>query len=159
MDRLDILESATLELQVAGTAGMNALTTLARGCLRRCPNCGERHITRGGWKLKERCPSCALHFEREEGYWTGAIAINTVATEVLFAAMLVVVAIWTWPHIPTFKLLAAGLLLNVSFPVLFYPIAKTIWVAIDLVLHPLEERERFEVAQLQEHRERHRIAS
>lgn len=134
---------------------MGALKVLVRGAVCRCPNCGDGHLTRGWLKLKERCPRCALHFEREEGYWTGAVAINTLATEAVFLALLVAVAVRSWPNIPLAPLLIAGLLLNTVFPVLFYPISKTIWVAVDLVLHPLEEREQREVQLLRSRRERH----
>lgn len=127
---------------------MHQIIMLLRGAQRRCPRCGERKIARHWLKLKDRCPRCALYFEREEGYWTGAIALNTLVTELLFAVLLVGVAIWTWPNIPTLKLLIAGVLLNAIVPLLFYPISKTLWIAIDLILHPLEPKEELEVSQL-----------
>ena len=98
--------------------------------------------------MSDRCPKCGLHFEREEGYWTGAVAINTVVTELVFVTMMVVVVIWTWPDIPMVPLLVAAVALNAVFPLFFYPISKTVWVAIDLSLHPLEERELHEVDSL-----------
>jgi uncharacterized protein (DUF983 family) len=138
---------------------MHQLQLLTRGMTRRCPNCGERHIFRRWLLMVERCPRCGLHFEREEGYWTGAVAINTIATEVVFVILLVAVVVRTWPDVPMVRLLVAGVLLNALFPFLFYPISKTLWVAIDLILHPLEEREQLEVASLQHIRRRnpHRV--
>ena len=35
------------------------------------------------------CPRCGLHFEREPGYWTGAVAINTILVGGLFAIVFV----------------------------------------------------------------------
>jgi hypothetical protein len=104
--------------------------------------------------MVDRCPRCGLFFEREEGYWTGAVAINTIITELIFAIVLVVVIVWTWPDIPTKPLLIVALLLNGIFPLFFYPFSKTIWVAIDLILHPLEENELHEVTSLRQVRNR-----
>lgn len=102
----------------------------------------------------DRCPQCGLHFEREEGYWTGAVAINTVVTELVFIAFLVAAVVWTWPDIPLAPVLAGALALNGLFPLFFYPVSKTLWVAIDLTLHPLEEREEHEVLSLRETKQR-----
>lgn len=132
---------------------MGAGTKLLRGVLRHCPNCGERRITTNWWTLRDRCPRCGLFFEREEGYWTGAIALNTIITEVFFVLLLVAVIAVTWPNIPMFKLLAAAVVVNAIIPLVFYPIAKTLWIAIDLSLHPLEPREAEEVERLQAERE------
>ncbi len=32
--------------------------------------------------------------------------------------------------------------MNVVFPIFFYPLSKTVWMAIDLYFHPLEAAER-----------------
>ncbi len=124
------------------------LTMLGRGLVRRCPNCGQGHLFRQWLKMNDRCPQCGLYFEREEGYWTGAVAINTVFTELVFIAVTATFVIWTWPDVPMVPILAGAIALNIVFPLFFYPISKTLWVAIDLMLHPLEEREQFEVSSL-----------
>jgi hypothetical protein len=86
--------------------------------------------------MEARCPRCGLRFEREEGYWTGAMAIDLIVTELLFGAALLVVLIFTWPDIPMVPLLIAALVLNGLFPVIFYPLAKTLWIAFDLSVRP-----------------------
>lgn len=132
----------------------DSLKILLRGCLRRCPGCGDRRIFRRWWIMSGRCPSCGLYFEREEGYWTGAMAINLLFTEFVFAAVLVGVSIATWPNIPMLPLMGLGLVTNAIVSIGFYPIAKTIWVAIDLVFHPLEENELLETEYLRYVRDR-----
>ena len=116
----------------------SALTMLFRGLTRRCPRCGEWHIFRYWVTMVERCPRCGLLFEREEGHWTGAMGINIGVTELVFLVVLATVVIWTWPDIPTVKLLVAGLALNGLVPIFFYPISKTLWVAIDLIIRPTD---------------------
>ena len=49
--------------------------------------------------IVERCPRCGLRFEREEGYWTGALAINIGETGA-FAIVFVVAIALTAPDIP-----------------------------------------------------------
>ena len=49
---------------------------LARGIARRCPRCGSGHLFRRYFTIVSDCARCRLHFEREPGYWTGALAIN-----------------------------------------------------------------------------------
>jgi uncharacterized protein (DUF983 family) len=127
---------------------MNGLKTFGRGILGRCPNCGQRHIFRRWLHMVDRCPNCGIFFEREEGYWTGAVAVNTIVTEFVFAIVLIIGVIWTWPDIPIKPMLIIALLLNGTFPIIFYPYSKTIWMALDLILHPLEEREEHEVITL-----------
>ena len=127
---------------------------LLRGCLRRCPRCGDARIYRHWWVMAGRCPSCGLHFEREEGYWTGAMAINLIVTELVFAVALVSISVATWPNIPVVPLLVVGILINAVVSIVFYPIAKTIWVAIDLIFHPLEDDELRETEHLRTVRER-----
>jgi hypothetical protein len=73
-------------------------------------------------------------FEREEGYWLGAIAVNTGATIAAFALVLVGTIVATWPTPPWGLVSAATIATSAITPVLFYPLAKTVWIAIDLTM-------------------------
>lgn len=79
------------------------------------------------------CPRCGLRFEREEGYWTGALAMNFVLTGSVFAVVFVALVAATAPNIPVAPLLAVLVPVTVLGPLLGYPISKTLWVAIDRV--------------------------
>ena len=85
-----------------------------------------------------------MTFERGEGDWTGAVAVNLVVTEVLFGLVAMGGAVLTWPDVPWTALMILAVALNVVFPIAFYPLSKTIWVAIDLTFHPLETMEEME---------------
>jgi hypothetical protein len=78
------------------------------------------------------CPRCGLHFEREQGYWAGALAINIILVGGLFVLAFVVALILTAPDIPVGPLLAVLVPLMIIGPIVAYPISKTLWVAIDL---------------------------
>lgn len=105
---------------------------LIRGLTRRCPRCGEWRIFDGYFALKDACPRCGLDLVREEGYYVGAMTVNIVTAELLTILIIAIVTIWTWPDLPVNTLIIAGIGVNILFPVLFYPLTKTLWLAIDL---------------------------
>jgi hypothetical protein len=80
------------------------------------------------------CPRCGLRFEREEGYWSGAMAMNFVLTGTVFAVVFVTLVAVTVPNVPVGPLLAVLVPITVLGPVVGYPISKTLWVAIDRVV-------------------------
>jgi uncharacterized protein (DUF983 family) len=77
------------------------------------------------------CPRCGLHFEREQGYWAGALAINIILVGGLFAIIFAIAIILTAPDIPVVPLLAVLVPVMVIAPMVAYPFSKTLWVAID----------------------------
>ena len=78
--------------------------------LRRCPNCGSPGIFSGYTTLKERCPQCGLRLHRgENDYFIGAYLLNLVAVELLFALVLGVIFVTTYPNTPWALLQWGGL--------------------------------------------------
>jgi hypothetical protein len=91
--------------------------------------------------MNENCERCGLHFEREPGYWVGAMIINTT---VIFATFLVTfggLVLATWPDVPWTTVLVITLAVNLIVPTVFYPLSKTIWLALEMSWHPLEPEE------------------
>ncbi len=76
------------------------LLLLSRGLLTRCARCGAGGLFRRWTTMVDHCPRCGLRFEHEEGYWVGAMTLNILVTEFLFAILLVIAVIVTWPDIP-----------------------------------------------------------
>jgi uncharacterized protein (DUF983 family) len=109
---------------------------LARALLRRCLRCGSGGIFCRWVELVDACPGCGAPFAREEGYWIGALIVNTGATQLLFFAVFLGGMWATWPDVPWNWLLAASLVTILVFPIVFYPWAKTLWLWLDHVLHP-----------------------
>ena len=121
------------------------MTILIRGLLLRCPYCGKGKLFRRGFKMYERCPVCGWRYEREEGYWTGAIALNLVVTEQLIALVVVPLAVWlALNHQPITLLVAIGLPMPFILPFLFFRHAKSLWVSIDFMVHPVDPEERMD---------------
>jgi hypothetical protein len=77
------------------------------------------------------CPRCGLHFEREQGYWAGALAINIILVGGLFVVVFVVALALTLPDVPVALLLAIVVPVMIIGPIVFYPFSKTLWVAVD----------------------------
>lgn len=104
---------------------------VARGLMRRCARCGEGDQFSRWFIMRAECRRCGLVFEREDGYWLGAMTLNFAITEALFLVVLVGTMVATWPDVPWGKLLAAVLASNLVVPLLFYPISKTLWVGLE----------------------------
>src|SRR5215472_7500570 len=105
--------------QINEEQSMSISTSLIRGLLLRCPNCGRGKLFRKGFTMYEKCPVCGWRFEREEGYWTGAIAINLVVTELLIALVIVPLAVALAAAHQPLTLLLLGLPLPILLPFLF----------------------------------------
>jgi uncharacterized protein (DUF983 family) len=114
---------------------------LWRGVTKRCPVCAERHLFRRWFSMVDTCPRCGLRFEREQGGFIGAIGMNTIVS---FFAMLVVLVtsfVATYPDPPVTPILIAVVSVAVIMPLAFFPVSKTLWVAVDLAMRPLEPGE------------------
>ena len=55
---------------------------ITRGLAHRCPNCGGRTLFKAGtlFELDAACSTCGLKFEKDEGFFLGAMALNYGAT-------------------------------------------------------------------------------
>ena len=117
---------------------ISSLGLLSRGLRQRCPVCGKGKIFRGWIKTYESCPVCGFVYEREPGYYTGAIAVNLVVTELIIVAIAVPMAASQAVSIPVMVLL--GITLPILFPLLCYRPTKSIWMSFDHIVHPVEDR-------------------
>ena len=109
---------------------------LARALRRRCPRCGQGGIFGGYYRLLDRCPRCRHLYAREPGYWVGAVIVNMAVTEILFGILLVGGIFAMAPEVRWLPLLVIAGATNLLVPVLFFPLSKTVWVAIDLYFNP-----------------------
>ncbi len=116
---------------------MRLLRLLGRALTRRCPSCGGRGVFDSYFRLREHCPVCGLHLSRHEhGYQVGAYMLNIAVSELIGVTLLLSVAVWKWPNPPWDMLLYGGVLVMIAAPILFYPFAKTLFLALDLAFRP-----------------------
>ena len=107
---------------------------LARGVTRRCPRCGGGRLFRSWINMTPDCPTCAYHFEREEGFFLGAMVVNIVVVEAAIIAVIVIGFTTTLPNPPLVLLAVVGSALAAVVPFLAYPFTKTTWTAIDMIM-------------------------
>jgi uncharacterized protein (DUF983 family) len=102
---------------------------LARSLRLRCPRCGKGPFLEHGFTTAQGCTNCGMRFQKEDGYWTGAIYVNLISTQFiivggLFALMFLTdFSLWT-----QIGILAA---IAIIYPTLFYPVSKSIWLGMD----------------------------
>ena len=102
----------------------------------RCPNCGRGRLLASWFRLRETCPSCGVWLEREEGYFLGAMALNLVVSELVPTLVCVALLVVTWPNPPWSFLQVAAPLAMGLMPVLFFPFARMLWLALDWTFRP-----------------------
>jgi uncharacterized protein (DUF983 family) len=121
-------------ISLPDSGGRRLLVAIGRALRRHCPYCGVGSIFSGWFTLKDRCPACNTLFAYEDGYFLGAYVINLVFTELLTVAIVIWMIAGTDMSVLWMQLI--GISLAVLLPLLFYPIAALLWVALDLGVHP-----------------------
>lgn len=104
-------------------------------CLRlRCPVCGDSLIIRSPFKIRHHCPKCSALYQREDGFFVGALTINVITTEliilVLYFASILLVSNY---QLMLVMLFVVGLL----FPLGFYHHSWSIWLSLDHLVERL----------------------
>lgn len=103
----------------------------------RCPQClkGRLFTTRFGFTLHERCPVCGLKYDRGNGYFTGAWAINILLAETL------AIAIWLPlvlnPAWPVDVVTTIAIVVSIGLPIVGFRPSRAVWLAIDRLLNPV----------------------
>ena len=98
----------------------------------KCPQCSKGALFQTYFKMFTHCPQCNLKFERESGYFIGAMYLNYGATVLI--AFPSYFLIETFTPIPFFFNLSIWGLFSAIFPVLFYRYSKSIWLNFDYTL-------------------------
>src|SRR5262245_13216614 len=102
---------------------------LRRAVTLRCPRCGTGAIFSGWFAMHETCPQCGLRFEREPGYFVGAIYVNYAVTAV--ASLGVPILLDVLFGVGTWTQIAIGGVLAVAVPIVFFRHARSLWLGID----------------------------
>ena len=88
--------------------------------------------------MESTCSGCHLILDRgEHDYFLGGYTINFIAAEFLIILGAAGSIILTWPDVPWSLITWSLILLMFLAPVFVYPFAKTLWLAIDLIMRPL----------------------
>ena len=111
-----------------------AKRTLLRGFKLRCPNCGLGPLYGSPFHMHASCDYCDIIFEREQGYFIGAIYINIIATESALLLTLLIYGLITGTVDQ--RILTILFVLAVILPLIFYHHSRSLWLSIDHILNP-----------------------
>lgn len=110
--------------------------------LARCPVCGNRRIWVSFGETVAACSRCGYRYAREEGYWVGGLIVAIGIAMTLFFGITVGGILLTWPQVPWTGLLVATVAAMAIAPIALYRQSKTVWVWLDLKVHPYQGTER-----------------
>ena len=85
--------------------------------------------------MNERCPVCGLEFEREAGYWTGAmVASYALGVPVLLA---IVGALWLITRWDLVAVLVAGDVAFLAAAPFIWRYSRVVWLHFDWLVDPV----------------------
>ena len=119
-----------------------AWTMFRRAAVLQCPLCGSRRTFIRHWLGRyERCRTCGIKWNREQGFELGSIALNSLFTFLTLAVGMVVAFVSTAPDFPVRAMMIGFMAGALVLPLIFYPFTNTLWLAVDLLSHKPEEAE------------------
>lgn len=100
----------------------------------RCPVCGSGRLFRTGFRMLSRCEVCGVRFEREPGYFVGAIYVNYGLTSL--AVLGTALSLDACFGLDLSTLLPLAITGSILLPVLFFRHARSFWLALDFLCNP-----------------------
>jgi uncharacterized protein (DUF983 family) len=109
------------------------VTVFGRALMLRCPRCGARGILAGWFKLKDACPVCGLGLRRapEADEWFGGYFVNLITSELLMVFVVVAYVLASIPDVQWTNVEVLSVIMVILSPVLSYPFAKVLWIAVE----------------------------
>jgi uncharacterized protein (DUF983 family) len=108
------------------------LASLAAG---RCPRCRNGQIFRGRFAMNASCPTCGLRFEREPGYFTGAMYVSYILALPVMAVCVAVVYVIA-PQLSFWVTVAAATALFLPFVPALFRYSRIVWIHLDQTIDP-----------------------
>jgi uncharacterized protein (DUF983 family) len=98
--------------------------------LQRCPGCYEGRVFRSGLIMNPTCPRCGVRFQREAGYFLGAMYFSyPLALSVLLPLLLVVrLAVPAWTFVECVVVACFGFL---PFVPVTFRYSRVLWLHFD----------------------------
>lgn len=110
------------------------LAAVAAGC---CPRCRRGRIFAGRLAMHPTCPACGLRFEREPGYFTGAMYVSyalAVPLVTVCAALVCFVA----PQLSFDATVGTVAVLFLPFVPALFRYSRILWIHLDQTIDPSE---------------------
>lgn len=99
----------------------------------RCPRCLQGKVFVSLLRMNQCCPECGLTFEREPGYFVGAMYVSY--------SLAIVAVVPTWRVMVLMGVSDWGILLAIGFQLvlcspLLFRYSRVIWLHFDQLIHP-----------------------
>ena len=103
----------------------------------KCPVCFQGKVFRSGITMHESCPACGLIFEREQGYFVGALYVAYgLAVPILSMLTLIV---WLITHATLGRSFLIAIIFFFPISPLVFRYSRVIWMHLDQLLDPRPE--------------------
>jgi uncharacterized protein (DUF983 family) len=100
--------------------------------LQRCPVCLEGPMFSGLITMYERCPRCGHQFERETGFFQGAMYVSWVTSVGVFTALALLASALLAPHIGMLAALAVAVVVYGPAVPMLFRYSRVIWAHINI---------------------------
>ena len=122
-----------MPLSPAPPSGVTTPAAIRRGL---CPVCRAGRIFAGWWRMNERCPSCGTRFEREPGYFVGAMYISYAIAVPILAGLTAILSYGLFPDWPLGLVLVPAVLAFLPLVPLIYRYSRILWIHLDRRFDP-----------------------
>lgn len=122
-------------------------TMFRRALVLKCPLCGSRRTFIKRWVGRhERCRTCGIRWNREQGFELGSVGLNFLFTFFTLAVGMVVTFVATSPDFPVRAMTVGFMAAAIVLPLFLFPFTNTLWLAVDLLAHKPDAAELAEAA-------------
>jgi uncharacterized protein (DUF983 family) len=108
------------------------LAAMTAGC---CPRCRRGTIFAGRLAMHPTCPACGLRFEREPGYFTGAMYVSYALAVPLVAVCAVLVCLVA-PQLSFGATVGTVAVLSLPFVPALFRSSRILWIHLDQTIDP-----------------------
>lgn len=110
--------------------------------MNKCPRCGEGAILKNLFVRHQNCPHCKMDFNREDGFYSGAMAINYALVCGLYLFPLLI--IWWLGGLSGLTTIVLCFLGTAAMTILGYRYSQCLWLGLYyfLVAEDIDHSER-----------------
>ena len=101
-----------------------------------CPRCRAGKIFISVFKMNNNCPACRLKFEREQGYFLGAMSVSYLLGVPVLGAFIAFLSYGIFPEWPAYKAILPAVLIFLPFVPLLCKYSRIIWIHFDRWIDP-----------------------
>jgi uncharacterized protein (DUF983 family) len=101
-----------------------------------CPLCRSGRIFAGRWKMNDTCPACHTPFEREPGYFVGAMYISYAMAVPILATFTAILSYGIFPSWPLHLILIPAVLAFLPLVPAVFRYSRILWIHLDRRLDP-----------------------